>query len=53
MLFIKIYMNNGTHVWNLIDLKVIGSTHGGCALWKNLLRVVKPKKKCRPTEIKS
>ena len=37
-------MNNGTHVWNSIDLKVIGSTHGGRALWKNPLRVVKLKK---------
>ena len=30
---------------NSIDLKVIGSTHGGCTLWKNPLRVEKPKKR--------
>jgi hypothetical protein len=31
-------------VWNSIDLRVISSTHGGRALWENLLRVAKPKK---------
>ena len=45
MLFIKIYINNSTHVWNSIDLKVIGSTHRGRALWTNPLRVIKPKKR--------
>ncbi len=38
------FLPNGTHVWNSMDLRVIGSTHGGCALWENPLRVAKPKK---------
>jgi hypothetical protein len=31
--------------YSTIDLKVIGSTHGGRALWENPLRIAKPKKR--------
>ena len=36
---------HGTHMWNLIDLRIIGSTHWGHTLWENPLRVAKPKKR--------